>query len=306
MSQPNEPWRDERVLQKLHVNYGYSYDEVADILGCCAETVNRWANRLDIQGRKKAEYSDAELLNGLKKFKEEIGHVPTSKEMENDGPYSVHAYTNHFGSYNSALEKLNMKRHHENNKYKDEWWYNKEKLKDMYVEKRMSTYKIANKVGATAGAVWIGLRDFGIERRTNGGYDNTAKHRDEKWLREKYVEYDYNIGQLAREAGVKRSTIKWNMKKYGIEWLKTAEKPPKLQIRSGYEVFRSSLNGSDDRLFHHDLIAIADGANPHKVFSPEYVVHHKNNHKLDNRHCNLELMTRGEHSSLHHKLGHMD
>lgn len=46
----------------------------------------------------------------------------------------------------------------------------------------------------------------------------------------------------------------------------------------------------------HQLVAIANGADAHKVFSGgEYHVHHKNGCRVDNRPINIELLSRSEH-----------
>lgn len=66
----------------------------------------------------------------------------------------------------------------------------------------------------------------------------------------------------------------------------------------------------DGFVFEHRLVAekylLNDGnsveVNNKKYLNPNFVVHHKNFNKLDNRVENLEIMTKGEHSSLHSKL----
>lgn len=49
----------------------------------------------------------------------------------------------------------------------------------------------------------------------------------------------------------------------------------------------------------HQLLLIADGADPEEVFADSNVIHHKNNVKWDNRVENLEMMTNSEHASRH-------
>jgi len=52
--------------------------------------------------------------------------------------------------------------------------------------------------------------------------------------------------------------------------------------------------------FHvHQLIAIANGADPHKVFgNRQYNIHHKNGFKFDNRPSNIEMLTASEHGKI--------
>lgn len=49
----------------------------------------------------------------------------------------------------------------------------------------------------------------------------------------------------------------------------------------------------------HRLVALAAGYSVSEVFGDGMVSHHKNDDRLDNRTENIELMSRGEHSSLH-------
>lgn len=50
-------------------------------------------------------------------------------------------------------------------------------------------------------------------------------------------------------------------------------------------------------VYEHQLVAIADGADPHKVFSDgAFHVHHQNRRRFDNRHENLEIVENEEHS----------
>jgi len=50
----------------------------------------------------------------------------------------------------------------------------------------------------------------------------------------------------------------------------------------------------------HQLLAIAEGADPHKVFSDgAYHCHHKNGLRWDNRPCNVELKKAEQHIGDH-------
>lgn len=66
--------------------------------------------------------------------------------------------------------------------------------------------------------------------------------------------------------------------------------------KSGYE--RTGAGQSEAAI--HQLLVIAEGADPHKVFSDgDYNVHHKNHIPWDNRPENVELLTKAEHNSEH-------
>lgn len=66
----------------------------------------------------------------------------------------------------------------------------------------------------------------------------------------------------------------------------------------GYEQWHDRIAGKTITV--HQLLAIADGADPYKVFSSgEWHVHHDNEIPWDNRPKNLGLLTRTEHLTHH-------
>lgn len=68
----------------------------------------------------------------------------------------------------------------------------------------------------------------------------------------------------------------------------------------GYCCWRSRWDGENKRVRVHQLLAIAKGANPYKVFSSgKYQVHHENGIPWDNRPENIELLSAAEHSGKH-------
>lgn len=64
----------------------------------------------------------------------------------------------------------------------------------------------------------------------------------------------------------------------------------------GYEVISNTYKGKRDRFKHHRLLAVAEfGFEAIK----DKVIHHKNNHRWDNRPANIEPMTHSEHAQTH-------
>ena len=60
----NAPWRDEDVLREKYWDKEKSLDEVADDLGCSAQTVSNWMDKLDVPKEKPTGY-------GAKKYRNE-------------------------------------------------------------------------------------------------------------------------------------------------------------------------------------------------------------------------------------------
>lgn len=66
---------------------------------------------------------------------------------------------------------------------------------------------------------------------------------------------------------------------------------------SGHEIWRCLK--SEEYVSVHQLLAIADGTDPHEVFAEDTVCHHTTYHPRDNRRGVVEILSRSEHTSLH-------
>jgi sarcosine oxidase delta subunit len=71
------------------------------------------------------------------------------------------------------------------------------------------------------------------------------------------------------------------------------------QDHTAYEYVRSEVDGTTRYTYVHALVAIANGADPWRLFSGDGVVHHENRHGRDNRPENLTVMNKNEHLQMH-------
>jgi hypothetical protein len=71
----------------------------------------------------------------------------------------------------------------------------------------------------------------------------------------------------------------------------------------GYEYVQSERRGETQSTSVHQLLAIAEGGDPHLIYAGTHHVHHKNHIRWDNRPENIEVMEKSEHAKLHYHGG---
>lgn len=235
--------------------------------------------------------------------------------------------------------------------YKDE-----ETLRRLYWEDGLTMAEVAEELDCSAYTISTWMDKLNVETRDHAGNENTPKHHNEQWLREKYVEESLSIGEISDLVNRDDETVRNFMEKFGIdrrekneehksrpyrnkEWLKeryrsklespseiaenceansstiirwlkrhglynssrTGKTHPFTQFytdKNGYEHWRAGSHENRKRVRVHRLLAVAEyGFEGLKGME----VHHKNNIQWDNRPSNIELLTKEEHTKLHHK-----
>jgi transcriptional regulator with XRE-family HTH domain len=192
-------------------------------------------------------------------------------------------------------------------RYRDESW-----LRQKYVDKGLTQKEISNMCGVGKRTISEWCNKFDIDTGNSGRRSvEDERYKNEEWLREKYVEEKMSNREIGELCGVEETTIRQFRNKFGIDGrsikeatrLALGEYVPyftnKRQTENnslGHEMWSDAISGK--KLYVHQLLAIADGADPNKVFSNgEYQVHHINNIPWDNRSENIELLTASEHST---------
>ena len=136
---------------------------------------------------------------------------------------------------------------------------------------------------------------------------NTAIN-DPEMLETLYWVEGLSMWQIAERMGCSKTTVYRRMNEYGIDRRGVAYRSRNaveinpIHIRSrqdGYVGVENYYRGESYRFYLHQLLAIAEGADPHKVFSEDYHTHHKNEVKWDNRPENLEVLSRSDHMKHH-------
>lgn len=94
--------------------------------------------------------------------------------------------------------------------YKDEEW-----LREQYQDKTQA--EIADDCGVSRTTITRWMDKLGIESDGPGCAQVDGKHKDEEWLREKYVQEQRSTNDIAEECGVGKTTVIYWLDKHGIE-----------------------------------------------------------------------------------------
>jgi len=204
-------------------------------------------------------------------------------------------------------------------RYKDKQW-----LEEQYENKTQK--EIADECGVSRTTITRWMDNHDIEADSRGCSQAEGKHKDEEWLREKYIDEKRSTNDIANECGVGKTTVLYWLDKFNIErrsnqeavkqsWQDADERreeigevfaeaneklhPFVFTKKSGYVLAGSSDGqGGSELVRIHRLLAAAEyGTDSVR----DKVVHHKNGIKWDNRPENIELMDADEHSR-HHAL----
>lgn len=137
-------------------------------------------------------------------------------------------------------------------------------------------------------------------------------YKDKETLEKLYWGERKSTHDIAEQFGVSQRTVVYWMDKHNIERRpirKAAAEKNRVEYASysmdsnGYPYWQSWSCGTKYCLHVHQLLAIANGADPYDIFDGKgnTVTHHKNECKFDNRPTNIEVMSSTEHTRRHHQ-----
>lgn len=146
-------------------------------------------------------------------------------------------------------------------------------------------------------------------------------YHQEDWLREKYWGEGLTVHEMGDIAGccgqtivnhmkrldIKRRTVRQNIGSKKVTMKMTNGEFGK--IPGGYVQAQSYVTNNGDYEYSvcgmHQLLAIAEGADPYEIFTNgKNIVHHENGLKWDNRPDNIMVMSGSAHSSYHSSKRH--
>jgi len=191
-------------------------------------------------------------------------------------------------------------------------YQNEEWLRREYVSKRRTLEQLAGDCNVSAQTIRRWMDKYSIPRRgrSESQINEKKKVHNETWLREQYLGKRRSMKDIAEEVDMTPSGVKKWVDKFGIDTRTATEHyryTPACYFTDthGYET-HSCRNGrgGQDRVKVHQLVAIANGAEPAKVFSNgRYHIHHKNRIYWDSRAENVELKSPHVHQHDHNARG---
>jgi len=196
-------------------------------------------------------------------------------------------------------------------------YQDKKTLRELYINREMSQTSIAEKFDVSPATISKYLRRNSIPTRGGGAKVKYPDLHDEEWLREQYHGEGKSARDIAAEKGVDKSTVLDGLRECGISRRDTST-ATSMGMDKGRSGFRTHPRGYEmassrgsERAWGvgiHQLVAIANGADPHNIFSgvSGYHVHHKNEIPWDNRPENLEVMSNSKHRSYHMEKRHSE
>lgn len=126
--------------------------------------------------------------------------------------------------------------------------------------------------------------------------------RDPDILSELYCDQELSLRETADRLGCHHETVRAWLHRHEIETRSPPTQKPYASVwqnSRGYEYAVSQLDGVRSIVGIHQLVAIADGADPHRVFSSETHIHHRLAGSTLNVPGNIEVLDAQEHLSRH-------
>lgn len=180
-------------------------------------------------------------------------------------------------------------------------WRDKGVLETYYVEEGFTSRQCAEVFGCTKTTVldWIDRHDIEKREGGHGGASiNLGDKEGKQWLVEKYVKNGLKQSEIAELADCSQHHISVKLREHGIETNSIGDYQTMYHgfDTKGYERVRHKHKGESFLCYIHRLLAVA-------VYGFDEVagndVHHKNNHKIDNRHENVKPMSCSNHMTHH-------
>lgn len=279
MVRDHAPWRDEETLRQKYSVEERSARELAGEWDCNKTTITNWLRKFDIPVRnshmEQSPWQDEGTLRELY-----IGEGLTCEAVGEE-----------LGCSGRTVQKW-LKRHGLYRAYRNAEWLDKK-----FNEENLYLKEIADAANTNTHTIREWLDKHGIRSEADRPAKANGVHKDPDVVERLYWDEELSCKRIAGRLGCSPSAVRQTMLENDIP-RRPPWKEPEVSLytaQSGYE----TVSCGNTAFHFHRLLAIANGEDPHKVFSGEYHVHHKIPIPWLNMPDNIELLTVSEHMSLH-------
>lgn len=200
-----EPWKDEELLRLLYVEHDVSTLQIAEWLGCVANTVITWLRKYDIEVDQR--YHEKPSRVELRRLYHERGYSALRIGRELDvGRTTVYNW----------LKEYDIERK-DSSDYVNSVVKDKERMTEMYVEREMSINEIADEIRSSEQTVKEWLMRHGISLRDprkevmgekNPNWKGGQQPYGEGWTNQKREEVREKYDYLCQGCGISEEEYK--------------------------------------------------------------------------------------------------
>lgn len=207
MGADSAPWRDEDLLRELYKDRGLTDAEISEKLGCSPSCVTQWRDRLGID----SDHAVDERLDNKDKL-EKLYKKEGLSTYEIAGKFDCCEY-----SVRQRLKKFNIERRSASSDYAHDLLSDSDELERLYVDERLSTLEIAERVDTTPSGVRYWMRQHGIDSRTISEASTAFSDADIGEIESLYWEDGYSTREIANEFDTHSTTICRVMRRAGVK-----------------------------------------------------------------------------------------
>lgn len=206
MSETDQPWQSEELLEHLYQEKGLSDAEIGERLGCTRSCVAKWRNKFGITSSYHVDdrLNDPEVLERLY-LKQELSTYDIAEKFD-CCEYSVR----------TRLIDFDIKRKSQSDYSPDEL-RDGEKLKKLYSDHGMTTSEIGDRVDRTSSCVRYWMRKHGIDARDTSEALSEVTKDDLDKIESLYWEDEMSLTEISEMFCWDDSTIMRAMRSAGIE-----------------------------------------------------------------------------------------
>lgn len=236
-------YHKKRWLYHQYIEKKRGSPEIAKQVGCHSTTILTWLEKFDIPIRSKSEaiktakrkkftkkkYSDKKWLYDQYMNKKK-STIEIASMMDCD-PQTISNWLKKFNTPRRTISEAN----------KSNKMVNRESLKELYVDNKMSFREIAEKLNCKVSTVKYWIYKYNIPTRNNSESNDIyyekkkdRRYTNEEWLRDKYVNKFMSSRQIAEICNVEKSTILNWLHYFGIEIRKTHDTYIKRQLPQNF------------------------------------------------------------------------